>query len=752
MIYPGQAKGPEPTQSQGLITTNSFSIAANEKSFELLTSRLYKAPIRAIVRELACNAWDSHVMSAQGDRPFNVMLPTHGAPTFVVEDFGLGLDHNDVMHLYTTCFESNKNRSNDPVGAHGLGSKTPFSLVDVFTVVSTFEGKRRIYSAYRENRLPKISLMSEEDKDAPNGLRVEITVPPRYFAEFHQEARRVLKYITPSDIDGGSATPVEYVQFRKDANGKLLWGIRAGKNNDAGTAMQAIQGPVAYPLALPYEHRKGNTYAVLENLGLDIYFPIGTLDVTLSREELHYEPTTIKNINTRIDEVLKQIVEDGKALISAGKNAWEMNTIYNELTDRLPYKGMVGMIAGKFGPNNDIEVSSTFGKVSYEAKDVEAWPFGLNDFSWHHTSRKGKHVKRHTFAPRYAKDSFAYVCDKHTIFLYDDTKNIGGAMVEHYMAANPLIKHAYLFRPHHQADRLNSDRLKVGFDKAVEMLKEVSADGLLVKLSTLDVTLPERARVQQEQMTTVFKLNPDYYNTKWSLEKVEWGKIDTTVKKYYFPMSHHQIILPDRETHADNLGGVLNQCINLEILPKGVAVYGIQKTKRHLLDASWIDITVELPKMLLAIPLEKHEEWQLGLAIAGIKEDYRNWFKRAGTRLHKFDKDSYFRTCVEFYKANEKAKGRTIKDSFDFFKLDLPKVKINLPSDFESKLLKNYPMLAQAFRGYYETRNDTMLEEYIRVMDAEKTRKSIRKLIERSSRFRDFSFKLGVIQKKQKSA
>jgi hypothetical protein len=747
MIYPDQAKGPEPTQSQGLITTNSFSIAANEKSFELLTSRLYKAPIRAIIRELACNAWDSHVMSAQGDKPFNVMLPTHDAPTFVVEDFGLGLDHNDVMHLYTTCFESNKNCSNDPVGAHGLGSKTPFSLVDVFTVVSTFEGKRRVYSAYRENRLPKISLMSEEDVTAPNGLRVEITVPPKFFAEFHQEARRVLKYITPSDIDGGTCHPVEYVQFRKDANGKLLWGIRGGKTNDVGDLMQAIQGPVAYPLQLPYEHRKGSSFGILENLALDIYFPIGTLDVTLSREELHYEPITIKNINTRLDEVVKQIVEDGKALIAAGKNAWEMNSIYRELTDRLPYKNMAGMIAGKFGPNNDIEVGNTFGKVSYEAKDVEAWPFGLNDFSWHHTPRKGKHIKRHTFVPRYAKDSFTYVCDKHTIFLYDDTKNIGGAMVEHYMAANPLIKHAYLFRPHHQVDRLNSDRLKVGFDKAVELLKEVSADGLLVKLSTLDITLPERTRIQQEQLTTVFKLTPDYYNTNWSLEKIEWKNIDPKVQKYYFPMSHHQVILPDRETSAENLGSVIGQFIRLELLPKGVAVYGIQKTKRHLLDATWVDITVEMPKLLLAIPMEKHEAWQLGLAIDSIKEDYKNWFKRATPRLHKFSKHSFFRICAEFFKANEKAVGRSVASSFEFFKLEVPKVKVNVP-DVEHKLIKTYPMLASAFRSYHDTRNDEILEDYVRMVDAEKTRSSIRKMVKRSTRFRDFSFKLGVLKKK----
>lgn len=59
-----------------IIESEAFTIKSTGKAFEVLSSKLYKDKIRAIVRELSCNAYDSHVAAGCPDRPFDVHLPS----------------------------------------------------------------------------------------------------------------------------------------------------------------------------------------------------------------------------------------------------------------------------------------------------------------------------------------------------------------------------------------------------------------------------------------------------------------------------------------------------------------------------------------------------------------------------------------------------------------------------------------------------------------------------------------------------
>lgn len=137
----------------------SFKITASAKAFVVLSSGLYSDKVRAVVRELSCNAYDSHVAAGKKDVPFNVHLPTQFEPWFSVRDFGTGMTKEQVLDLYSTYFESTKTQSNDFVGALGLGSKSPFSYVENFSVVSTKDGKTGYYTAYiNEAGFPAITL------------------------------------------------------------------------------------------------------------------------------------------------------------------------------------------------------------------------------------------------------------------------------------------------------------------------------------------------------------------------------------------------------------------------------------------------------------------------------------------------------------------------------------------------------------------------------------------------------------------
>src|SRR5277367_3848978 len=77
----------------------TFSINASTVAFGVLSSGLYNDKIRAIIRELACNAWDAHVMAGKKEVPFDIHLPTDFEPVFRITDYGTGLSYDDIMTL-----------------------------------------------------------------------------------------------------------------------------------------------------------------------------------------------------------------------------------------------------------------------------------------------------------------------------------------------------------------------------------------------------------------------------------------------------------------------------------------------------------------------------------------------------------------------------------------------------------------------------------------------------------------------------
>ena len=130
---------------------SAFVIKASPLAFAIMSSNLYSDKIKAIVRELSCNARDAHVAAGKEDVPFDIHLPTYADPTFYIKDYGTGLskeqiagDHDEhgnfVPGLYQTFFDAPKDKTNDMIGCLGLGSKTPFAYARQFTVESRYNG------------------------------------------------------------------------------------------------------------------------------------------------------------------------------------------------------------------------------------------------------------------------------------------------------------------------------------------------------------------------------------------------------------------------------------------------------------------------------------------------------------------------------------------------------------------------------------------------------------------------------------
>jgi hypothetical protein len=275
-----------------------FRIRNSAKAFNILSSGLYANKIRAIIRELSCNAVDSHVAAGKQDTPFDVHLPNALEPFFSIRDYGTGLSHEQVTNIYTTYFESTKTDSNAFIGALGLGSKSPFSYTDNFTVTAIKDDRKGIYTAFiNEQGVPSIALMMEEQTTDPAGVEVRFAVEQRYdFDKFRQEARQVYEYfklrpVISGNADFGFKNP-EYKE--KD----IIPGVHHGGD---GYNSYAIMGNIKYPIEVPNADKSLGGLHGLLSCGLVMEFAIGELDFQASREGLSYIPETIEAIKNKLE-------------------------------------------------------------------------------------------------------------------------------------------------------------------------------------------------------------------------------------------------------------------------------------------------------------------------------------------------------------------------------------------------------------------------------------------------------------------
>jgi hypothetical protein len=163
-------RGEEKATTSGGSSLGRYRIAQSKAAFETMSSRLYSDKIRAVLRELSCNAWDAHVAADKADVPFEIHLPTDFQPYFEVKDYGTGMSHRDIVDLFCTYFGTNKSDSDKFIGALGLGSKSPFCLTiknektgseepQGFTVIDRFKGDSGICPA-----CDLITLLREDGK------------------------------------------------------------------------------------------------------------------------------------------------------------------------------------------------------------------------------------------------------------------------------------------------------------------------------------------------------------------------------------------------------------------------------------------------------------------------------------------------------------------------------------------------------------------------------------------------------------
>jgi len=290
-----------------------FTFSSDNSKLFKIVANLYTNKVKAIIRELSCNAVDSHVASGQEELPIEVYLPTKQEPYFRVQDYGVGLTEEEVYNIYTVVGKSTKENSNNQIGALGLGTKSPLFYADAFTIETVKDGIYNMFTCFLKDGYPNVLRIETKETEERNGVIVNVPVTDiDYFNEMAGKVYRPFK-----------VKPI--IKRHNPCYTELFYNvILNGTNWFATTSIRQTlvsYGGIEYPLDDDMFRTIELTDVEKEiiSTGFVIDMPLGSLDIAPSREALSYDVRTVENLRLVIiniaHELKKDIVEDLNATL-----------------------------------------------------------------------------------------------------------------------------------------------------------------------------------------------------------------------------------------------------------------------------------------------------------------------------------------------------------------------------------------------------------------------------------------------------
>lgn len=573
-----------------------FRIRNSAKAFNILSSGLYANKIKAIIRELSCNAVDSHTAANKSDVPFEVHLPNALEPHFSIRDFGTGLSHDQVTNIYTTYFESTKTDSNAFIGALGLGSKSPFSYTDNFTVTAIKDGRKGIYSAFINGEgVPSIALMMEEQTDEPAGVEIKFSVNDRYdYSKFRDEAQSVYKYFklqpTVTGVPDFEVPKIEYETENviPGVNVRVSRGYRSDRS-------VAIMGNIAYPIDVPNPEQLGQLRNMLD-CGLEIQFAIGEVDFQASREGLSYIPQTIESIKKKLEAVNLALVDRIKSDADQIANLWDRAVFLNKKRDNALWESAVV----KYATDCNLEtIDAGANRYSFlkefkiKSKDLaEKFNIVVRAFerSSHNTTcsnlKEGVEHTRDAAGQYIANYAWSFHVCANSDFVINDTNVGAGERAKYHYRETPMKSNHRTVFILDKADPAKD----MDTDAFFAEIKNPPADRIL-----LASDLSQKPRKDSSVGRNVSILGMEKRSRGYN-DRIVWvdaGKIDsfdTNTTHYYVPLSGYTIISDKGMTDAKILSGWLKDC-GLSAL-RDVRIYGVRKVDLAAVkqQANWVNV------------------------------------------------------------------------------------------------------------------------------------------------------------------
>lgn len=704
-----------------------FKIKASAKAFSILSSGLYANKIRAIVRELSCNAVDSHVAAGKADVPFDIHLPNRLEAWFAIRDYGTGLSHEQVKNIYTTYFESTKTNSNDYIGALGLGSKSPFSYTDNFTVTAIQNGHKGIYSAFiNGDGVPSIALMREEDTDEANGVEVKFGVDDRWdFDKFYTEARNVYRYFKlRPNVVGADKFEFETPTYEMK---NIVPGIHSLDYKHSSS--MAVMGNIAYPIQIPEADKSLGELRHLLGCGLVIEFAIGELDFQASREGLSYIPQTIASIKAKLELLNANLA--GKLAVEADAipNLWTRAIWLLKKRESALWKAAVE----KYVADTQFPLIDVSNPKNWDYMRAKTWKFCTEDLANKYNIRivgfnknrgsKGtsadNHYHDHVIDPvTKASTSVAMrnvaVSDS-LFFVVNDTKIGGLERTKYHWNNTPMDKDGPYTHNVYVLEPANKE-LPV---KSKEFFKAIYNPPQTMLVSAL-LEKPRKDRSFGKNVT-IMRLEPRGYGGYHREREMVWkdaGKADSfddSETYYYLPLSGFNVISKVGHFDAKQFMTDLKECGVPNVHKK---VYGVRKGDIEWIQTqkNWINIEdflgTELSKpidnkLVMSLVIEQidsysnlHYNSNVEFLIADKKSPYSVFT----SKLKGFDRVRYSETSL-----------KRLCDRYAPGVAFSPEAQVQVYLDEYKQVRARYPLLA-----YLRSVPNDELAGYINMIDTQK--------------------------------
>lgn len=318
------------TFNQDVLSTGTdssdFSMQMNGTAFSIMSDNLYQYKIAAMVRELTCNAADSHIEAGKGDVPIKVIFPNSLHPNFTIEDFGLGLNDEQFRKIFAGYFTSTKQQTDDLTGGFGLGSKCAFSYTKSFSVRCRSEGKEISYTCMvGEDRIPKVLKLHETTTTECNGVKITIPVRENDFRKFRMEASVIYSFLSvPVHVEDETFELVnDKVQDQIKNNGVATLPRMTNSDLYSHSYIYALMGGVLYPLHNNYSEVEGFNVAFGSSHACVIPFEVGELCPAASRESLSMDESTKEKVHNRISEIIHTALKETQDKINSCMNVFD---------------------------------------------------------------------------------------------------------------------------------------------------------------------------------------------------------------------------------------------------------------------------------------------------------------------------------------------------------------------------------------------------------------------------------------------
>ena len=695
-------------KSEGL-ASRSFSLNFNEKIARMLSKGIYQNVIRAPIRELACNAIDSHRAAGKRDVPIRVHLPNNLEPYFEVQDEGVGLSDDGIYSLFTCYGGSDKDHNNEDIGGFGLGSKAPFAYTSSFNVTSVFAGVKRHYVMHKDELgKPHVTPMGEEATTDTNGVTVRVPVKPSDFNSFRENAQETFRWFdVPPTVSGNHNYKLPQLEIMQGFE-YPMWSLI--KTDDRGyynsQRAMVLMANVAYPLRADSLNAK---YHRLTQYPLIIRFNNGELEPAVSREDLNYDEHTVQVLEMRLDQVMRDLLKAVEDRISSATTMWQARVALLELTqDRATG-----------------DIMRTLQSSGYTAKwrgqDVQQ----DNYVYW------GKEFNKENPAPNIQVVSETYRArsttevrvGKKVQFVLKDCSDATSRCREAFYKNSNNKNRVYLIEGV-TLDPVHKDVVIWNATACDQVRKWLSFAGDPDTILASSLPKPEKKVMTFKGRVWTGRGINSYRPTKSANWKDE-QTLTTTQGGYYVTLEG---LTPwHKDLNDFDLNIVLEHARTLKILNSTDVIHGINKTNTKLIEknTAWREVTTyvkaELIKLINAHKIEQLVQQRALLQEANLRVQYgdaKGWHARFG--LMQNGLGAYVRQWYQLSQSQAKAVDvEAVRRLARVLKVEVTSTvtqTVNMDTEW-TQIMTRYPLLRHAVRTYPEDLNFQDYVDYVNLVD-----------------------------------